>query len=311
MIPIARDLSGNTIVISSEGPDQGHIYYWERHRETAPAPIARSLRDFMYSLQEDTSNSVGRPTESHADTERLAPEGLTFSKSGRSLNRQHVARVERQLGRTFPTELVSFYLLFNGGIPNRTHFFIGRAGGSEIREFFTIGSRSTRRTLQQAFVDHRDILLPRMIPIAEDVGDNKILISAEGPDRGRVYFWDHEKMGIAHDKPNDPQAWETAVRPIADSLREFLHDLREESGEGASPSERAAMHRATKRLQQKLAVQRAARKAAKKQSGSMDRKRTGAAKRDAQEPKRVNKAGHHSIAKAGTKRPRLKTKKPR
>jgi anti-sigma B factor antagonist len=77
----------------------------------------------------------------------------------------------------------------------------------------------------------------------DDPGGNLICLGVSGPDRGRVYFWDHEC------EP-DPDEWdgrvETAgnIHPITRSFAEFLRGIRmREGAEPPSEIERAARAR--------------------------------------------------------------------
>lgn len=63
-----------------------------------------------------------------------------------------------------------------------------------------------------------------MLPIAREVFGNLILLSVKGPDRGKVYFWDHEMECAEGEIPDYSN-----LTLIADSFEEFIDGLKDES----------------------------------------------------------------------------------
>jgi hypothetical protein len=62
--------------------------------------------------------------------------------------------------------------------------------------------------------------LSQFLPIAISNGGNYFLLRLAEPDRGAVYFWDHEREG------SDPPTFDSLIR-IADSFSSWLDGLRE------------------------------------------------------------------------------------
>lgn len=50
--------------------------------------------------------------------------------------------------------------------------------------------------LTEALRAYRGRAPANLVPIGSDPGGNQIMLSIEGPDRGKVYFWDHEHREV-------------------------------------------------------------------------------------------------------------------
>ncbi len=59
-------------------------------------------------------------------------------------------------------------------------------------------------------------------PIAYDSCGNLICIPVKGPDRGKVYFWDHEMEAADDEEPSYDN-----LTLIADSFEDFFNSLHE------------------------------------------------------------------------------------
>ena len=69
---------------------------------------------------------------------------------------------------------------------------------------------------------YKERLPKNTFPIAYDSCGNLIVISVMGPDRGKIYFWDHEmEADIDHGEVSDY----SNLTLIADSFDEFLEGL--------------------------------------------------------------------------------------
>ena len=58
LLPIASDLGGNAVCLSTDGPDAGAVYFWRHSFETQPPTydnvrfVARGFDEFLSGLQD-------------------------------------------------------------------------------------------------------------------------------------------------------------------------------------------------------------------------------------------------------------------
>src|SRR5271170_1642923 len=99
-------------------------------------------------------------------------------------------------GFRYPEEYRKFLLQYNGAEPEpRSGFDIedpAAYGGSNVRNFLGIND-SDFDNLIDYLETYEDRICKWLHPIAYDSGGNLILIGISGPNRGKVYFWDHER----------------------------------------------------------------------------------------------------------------------
>lgn len=155
-----------------------------------------------------------------------------MTKVGPKLSEADIERFEKQIGFSLPESYRSFLSKFNGGSPEPYHFAVPkwRYGQSLVTEFngITPGKFSDIGEVIETLEDR----LPKgFIPIAGDPGGNVVLLSLDGPTRGKVYFWDHENepeegTEDVEDYPN--------VYLLADDFQDFLNNLRNEDELGTS-----------------------------------------------------------------------------
>jgi len=96
--------------------------------------------------------------------------------------------------------------------------------GSCIGDFFTL-----RKGIRNFFVDYRDMqkrIPSNFIPIASDVYGNRILLAVKNPDRGKIFFWDHELEADDGEVPDYSN-----LTLIAPDFQTFLNSLRPEEDE--------------------------------------------------------------------------------
>ena len=93
--------------------------------------------------------------------------------------------------------------------------------GSVLSDYFKFEKGYARNILQmQTFSGSR--VPSNMFPIASDQCGNLILLSVKGPDRGKIYFWDHEMEADEGEVPDYSN-----LTLIADSFEEFIEGLKE------------------------------------------------------------------------------------
>lgn len=125
-----------------------------------------------------------------------------------------------------PQKYRDFLLKYNGGIPQKKRFwFKGKRDGSYLTEFYGIIKSSTSNLLMEQ-KNAGERIPDNTLPIADDIYGNWILISLKGPDRGKIYFWDHELESYEGEIPDYSN-----LTLIADSFEEFINSLQDEHEE--------------------------------------------------------------------------------
>jgi hypothetical protein len=143
--------------------------------------------------------------------------------------------LERKLGVALPEQYRRFLLRHNGGSPVPAGFRIKNEGApyadSEVDAFLAVheGKIASFEDFFDTYKVEEKRMPDRLVPIAYDPFGNVVCISVEGPDRGAVYFWDHEH------EPDGPESDDSNVHPVADSFDEFLSSLRDEKPPGRTP----------------------------------------------------------------------------
>ena len=148
---------------------------------------------------------------------------LRFTHPG-TLSDQILKVLERYWELKLPDPYRNFLLLNNGGEPKTSYFsFKNGNGGSDVRFFLGIYPDKDNDLLNHLKI-YKGRLPQNVFPIAYDSGGNLILISVKGPDRGKVYFWDHEMESGEGEEPDYSN-----LTLIADSFTEFIENLKDES----------------------------------------------------------------------------------
>ncbi|HBW25596.1 MAG: hypothetical protein A2X70_04485 [Alphaproteobacteria bacterium GWC2_42_16] len=149
---------------------------------------------------------------------------MNMEKHYGPLNEEFLLCIEQFWQFGLPKDYKIFLLKFNGGVPKKTAFnFKGKQEGSVLDSFYGIVRGNDNILLVAKDIGHR--YPSTMLPIADDVFGNRILLSVKGPDRGKVYFWDHEMEAGEGEEPSYDN-----LTLIADSFDEFinsLHDMKE------------------------------------------------------------------------------------
>ena len=122
---------------------------------------------------------------------------VILSSTGKDLTMEDITNLEKTLKLTFPDDYRSFLLKNNGGEPDRTLYKFNENGreSEDIIHFFIgiVPDKDYSDLEYQANYFHSQDRIPkRLIPIACDPGGNLILMGVKGPQRNKVYFWDHE-----------------------------------------------------------------------------------------------------------------------
>jgi hypothetical protein len=127
-----------------------------------------------------------------------------------------IRRFEAKFDCNIPPEYVQFLLQHNGGTPKRNYCHDGKGSYQdfEIQHFF--GIRPTGfDSLEIAWKVYAGRIPRDTFPIADDAGDNLVLIAQDKKRRGSILFWDHE----------DEMSRKPA-RVVSKSLRALLSKLK-------------------------------------------------------------------------------------
>ena len=148
-----------------------------------------------------------------------------INASAAPLTEEALARAEQRVGRKIPGPFRSFLLEHNGGWPDAADFRmagdrVGTTQPGTIKNF--LGIDTPQRTLNLDYVldTFRERIPSWSFPVARDPGGNLILLAAEGPRAGKVYFWDHEREADEGRPPTEDNLY-----LIANSFDEFLDGL--------------------------------------------------------------------------------------
>ncbi len=187
-LPIGRGGAGNIVFLSVGGTDKGKVYYWLF--ETEPENerlflIAESFAEFLEQLFE----RVEKPRES------ILP--LKIYASLKNVTEDELTAFENSLGHRLPEDYRQFLLKHNGGFSNVSAFRYKEAdywqdGG--VHRFLGISENHDRHSLQKhiaLFQSYKETP-PDLMPIADTGVGNFILLSIFGPDKGKVFYWNHE-----------------------------------------------------------------------------------------------------------------------
>ncbi len=125
-----------------------------------------------------------------------------------------------------PKEYRTFLLKYNGGRPKKDTFYFHSSNddGSVVHVFFGI-YKDDNYNLLMSLTEIGGRYPSDSFPIASDVCGNHICITVKGPNRGKIYFWDHETEA---DTEQGEVADYSNMTLIADSFNEFIDGLYEE-----------------------------------------------------------------------------------
>lgn len=127
--------------------------------------------------------------------------------------------IEQFWGFGLPLPYRIFLKTHNGGTPCKRNFnFKEKSEGSVIAVFFGLEKGNNNLLIQSRDMGIR---YPNtMLPIADDVFGNRILIVVKGSNRGKIYFWDHEMEADEGEVPDYSN-----LTLIADSFDKFFDSL--------------------------------------------------------------------------------------
>jgi hypothetical protein len=129
-----------------------------------------------------------------------------------------IAAFERERGVILPPDYRKFLSNSPGGCPNPDWSSFGK-DGDVVMYVYGIHQGAQWKRLSYA-VEQFGHDLVQFLPVAISNGGNYFLLRLAEPDRGAMYFYDHELEGF------DPLTFESLIR-VSDSFSAWLDRLRE------------------------------------------------------------------------------------
>lgn len=143
---------------------------------------------------------------------------VSIEESYAPLSPKQVEEAESKLSIEFPREYRAFLLTHNGGRPVPDTFQM--SGRFEMVDRFLGIHEGEHDNLLDYVRAYEGRLPPELLPIAHDAFGNLLCLAVRGPERGRVYFWDHEWEPA----PGESPGHEVLTR-VADNFEAFLESL--------------------------------------------------------------------------------------
>ncbi len=151
---------------------------------------------------------------------------------------EEIAELERSIGARLPDGYHRFLATHgNCGFAN----FIDFTTLTPVRPWISdkttrwhfglfYGSKASTYSIAWSIDTLRDRMPETLIPIGEDGMGNQICLGIAGPERGKIYFWDHEDEWdedeyLMQGKPVPPDLKFRNVHLIANSFEEFLDQM--------------------------------------------------------------------------------------
>jgi hypothetical protein len=130
-----------------------------------------------------------------------------------------IAKFEREHGVILPADYREFLLSSRGGSPTPRWSSFGR-DGDFVAYVYGIHQGLEWKRLSYA-IEQFGHDLSIFLPVAVSNGGNYFLVRLPEPDKGAVYFWDHELEGFR------PPTFESLIR-VSDSFSSWLDSLQED-----------------------------------------------------------------------------------
>lgn len=148
---------------------------------------------------------------------------MKILNSAGKLDKNVVDALEQLWNFGLPRDYKEFLINYNGGNPDPCCFSFKNTPekGSFIDNLFGVIKDLNNNLLLNIDL-YKNRIPTNFIPIGDDPGGNLILLSVKTPDRGKVYFWDHE---MEADTDQGEIADYSNLTLISDSFEEFLNGL--------------------------------------------------------------------------------------
>ncbi len=146
-----------------------------------------------------------------------------FVNTERGVTEEDTSLVETRFEFTFPNDIRSHYLTYNGGEPEKCVFIADDGSEYIITQFLPIkydeeSGRNIEYVLETLRVD--GILPDWLIPFADEPGGDLYCFSLQANHEGAIYYWSHE-----YEYGENP---ENHVTYLAESLKAFINRMVED-----------------------------------------------------------------------------------
>jgi hypothetical protein len=131
---------------------------------------------------------------------------------------ESVGAFERERDIVLPSDYRAFLLNSPGGSPVADWSGFGK-NGDFVSFIYGIHQGAEWKRLSYAIAQFGHDL-SAFLPVAVSAGGNYFLLRLKGPDRGAIYFWDHELEDFR------PPTFDSLIR-ISDSFQSWLGSLQE------------------------------------------------------------------------------------
>jgi SMI1 / KNR4 family (SUKH-1) len=155
-----------------------------------------------------------------------------MNERGPRVTEAAVAAFEAKLGSRLPDDYREFLLTVNGGRTARSHrlFTIRlrkvRTDATALNSLNSLDDPDDRSDLETLWRREREWLPEEVIPVGYDGLGGTVVVVIEGPRRGQVWFLDGVDPRSEDANPRVEWFDRRDVSKVADSFREFMHDLR-------------------------------------------------------------------------------------
>ena len=146
---------------------------------------------------------------------------MKISNSQTKLTEKEISQLESETDISLPDDYRAFLLKYNGGEPDPA-VFETKDGKVEslVTKFLPLANISGDNLLEEIEgITQAGQIPENLIPIAVDPADNRVVLSVDGADRSKVYYWAWDEEDEDH-KPS-----KRYMRLIADSFNQFFNSL--------------------------------------------------------------------------------------
>jgi hypothetical protein len=146
--------------------------------------------------------------------------GIAFTRNEdcAAASEESIAAFECERGLSLPPDYRAFLLSSPGGSPVADWSDFGQ-DGDVVGFIYGIHKGAEWKRLSHAIAEFRHDL-SAFLPVAVSAGGNYFLLRLNEPDRGAIYFWDHELEDFR------PPTFDSLIR-VSDSFRSWLESLKE------------------------------------------------------------------------------------
>jgi hypothetical protein len=130
-----------------------------------------------------------------------------------------IAKFEQENSLTLPSDYRVYLSNSAGGLPNPRWSAFGK-DGDFVAHIYGMHHGAAWKRLSHG-IDSFGHDLSIFIPVAVSNGGNYFLLRLAEPDRGAMYFWDHELEGFR------PPTFESVIR-VSDSFGSWLNSLQKD-----------------------------------------------------------------------------------